>query len=51
MEVDLPFYQKGTIPFEGAISVEDGDIVFFAASDWEQTCSILGVRLEQHSSL
>ena len=29
------------------LEIEDGDIVFFAASDWEQACSILGrVRLE-----
>ena len=29
------------------LAMEDGDIVFFAASDWEQACSILGrVRLE-----
>lgn len=30
-----------------ALQIENGDIVFFAASEWEQACSILGrVRLE-----
>lgn len=30
-----------------ALQVEDGDIVFFAATDWERACTILGrVRLE-----
>lgn len=29
------------------LNIEDGDIVFFAASKWEQACSILGrIRLE-----
>ncbi len=29
------------------LNIEDGDIVFFAASPWEQACSILGrIRLE-----
>ena len=29
------------------LSVEDGDIIFFAAGDWESSCNILGrVRLE-----
>ena len=29
------------------LAIEDGDIVFFAASEWEQACTILGrVRLE-----
>lgn len=29
------------------LSLEDGDIVFFAASEWEQACAILGrIRLE-----
>ncbi|MFP4166483.1 MAG: aspartate--tRNA ligase [Opitutales bacterium] len=30
-----------------ALQVEDGDIVFFAATEWEQACTILGrIRLE-----
>ncbi len=30
-----------------ALEIENGDIIFFAASEWEQACSILGrVRLE-----
>jgi len=32
---------------QARLQIEDGDIVFFAASDWEQACTILGrVRLD-----
>ena len=32
---------------QGALKVEDGDIVFFAATEWERACTILGrVRLD-----
>ena len=34
------------------LSVEDGDIIFFAAGDWESSCNILGrVRLESATLL
>lgn len=30
-----------------ALNVEDGDIVFFAAAEWERACTILGrIRLD-----
>lgn len=34
------------------LGIEDGDIIFFAAAEWEQACSILGrVRLESAALL
>ena len=34
-------------PLSSKLSVEDGDIVFFAAGPWESSCNILGrTRLE-----
>ena len=39
--------QKEQDKLQAELNIENGDIVFFAASEWEKACSILGrVRLE-----
>ncbi|HKK19565.1 MAG TPA: aspartate--tRNA ligase, partial [Opitutales bacterium] len=41
------FSEEEKAALEERLEIEDGDIVFFAASEWEQACTILGrVRLE-----
>jgi len=41
------FSEEEKAVLQEALALEDGDIVFFAASEWEQACSILGrIRLE-----
>ncbi|NBB79327.1 MAG: aspartate--tRNA ligase [Verrucomicrobia bacterium] len=41
------FSEEEKAALQAALNIEDGDIVFFAATDWERACTILGrVRLE-----
>lgn len=41
------FSEAEKAALQETLHIEDGDIVFFAASDWEQACTILGrVRLD-----
>jgi len=41
------FSEEEKAALEERLEIEDGDIVFFAASEWEQACTILGrVRLD-----
>ncbi|MFU8847615.1 MAG: aspartate--tRNA ligase [Opitutales bacterium] len=41
------FSEEEKAALQSTLHIEDGDIVFFAASDWEQACTILGrVRLD-----
>ena len=41
------FSEEEKAALQSTLQVEDGDIVFFAASNWEQACTILGrVRLD-----
>jgi aspartyl-tRNA synthetase len=41
------FSDKEKAALTEALTIEDGDIVFFAASEWERACTILGrVRLD-----
>jgi len=41
------FSEEEKAALEESLQIEDGDIVFFAATDWERACTILGrVRLE-----
>jgi len=41
------FSEEEKAALKEALNIEDGDIVFFAATDWERACTILGrVRLE-----
>ena len=41
------FSEEEKAALKEALNIEDGDIVFFAATEWERACTILGrVRLE-----